>query len=60
MKSPRMLKHCPVTVVSVTNKSLYDKKFLIIRRPILGKEHRPLYQFEFSNRWEGAYRSIGA
>ena len=29
-------------------------------RPVLRKEHVRLYQFELSNKWEGAYRSMGA
>ena len=65
MMSLRKLKDCNVIVVTDTQISLEDYSKLNHRRfldfkPILRKERRRLYKFEFRNRWEDAYRSMGA
>ena len=69
--SLKMLKHCAVTVVTDTEIGegvevscwiIYlrlNHRRLLDLKPIFRKKHGPLYQFEFRNRWAGAYRSMG-
>ena len=38
--------------------SRLNHRYFLDFKPILRKEHGRLYQFEFGNRWVGAYRSI--
>ena len=75
MTSIRMLKHCAVIVALDGNRHseitgglevpcwiIFKAQPLMIFRlqTFLRNEHGRLNQFEIGNRWEGAYRSMGA
>ena len=66
MTSLKMLKHFAVTLrncwgLEVPYWIIFKAQLQIISnfKPNFWKEHGPLYQFDFRNRWVGAYRSMG-